>query len=406
MTARAAAPKLLHVCTVPITLKLFLRGQIAYVKGRGFEIAAAASPGPELEEVAERDGIGVYPVPFARKPSPVRDALSLLSLVRLFLRLRPTIVHSSTSKAGPLSMLAACLTRVPIRIYTLRGVMTDRRTGPMKTVLKVLEWLACRCAHRVISVSPSVSEVVVSAGFCPTDKIKVLGHGSSNGVDAENRFNPALVSEARAEELRKKLSVPDGDKIVGFIGRLVAGKGIADLALAWQMIKQTRADVVLFIIGHSEEQAPVPARIMEGFEADPRVVMIDFVRNEDLPVYYRIIDVIAFPTESEGFPNVPLEAAAMEVPVVATHVTGCVDAIADSVTGTLVPPGDADLLANAVLRYLDDSELSRRHGKAARERVLRDFQPEVIWRCLYDEYVQLLHERRMLLPDRNIPSSP
>ncbi len=391
----------MHVCTVPITLKLFMRGQIGYVKSRGFEIAAVASPGPELEEVAERDAIDVYPVPFARKPSPVRDALSLLRLIRLFLTVKPTIVHSSTSKAGPLSMMAAYLTRVPIRIYTLRGVMTDRRTGLMKTVLKVLEWLACQCAHRVFSVSPSVSKVAVSAGFCPADKIKVLGRGSSNGVDADNRFNPALVIEARAKELRKKLSVPNDAKVVGFVGRLVAGKGIADLASAWRIVKHARQDAVLIIIGHSEEQAPVPADIMDGFKADPRVVMTGFVRNEDLPLYYSIIDVIAFPTESEGFPNVPLEAAAMEVPVVATQVTGCVDAILDDVTGTLVPAGDADKLADAVLRYLGDSELSRRHGRAARERVLRDFRPELIWSCLYDEYLRLLHEKGMPRPNPN-----
>ncbi len=120
-------------------------------------------------------------------------------------------------------------------------------------------------------------------------------------MDAENRFNPSLVSEERAKELRKRLSVSDDDKIVGFIGRLVAGKGIADLASAWQIIKRARADAVLLIIGHSEEQAPVPADIMYGFKADPRVVMTIFVRKRDLPVYYRIIDVIAFPTESEAF---------------------------------------------------------------------------------------------------------
>jgi glycosyltransferase involved in cell wall biosynthesis len=400
------APKLIHVCTVPITLKLFMRGQIAYVKSRGFQIAAVASPGPDLAEVAERDGIDVYPVPFARKPSPVRDVLSLLRLARLFLSVKPTIVHSSTSKAGPLSMLAAYLTRVPIRIYTLRGVMTDRRTGPMKNVLKALEWLACRCAHRVLSVSPSVSEVAVSAGFCPAHKIKVLGRGSSNGVDAENRFNPSKVGEARVKELRKKLKVPDGAHVVGFIGRLVSGKGIADLASAWRIIKHERQDAVLLIIGHSEEQAPVPADIMDGFKADPRVVMTDFVRNEDLPIYYGFIDVIAFPTESEGFPNVPLEAAAMEVPVAATQVTGCVDAVLDDVTGTLVPPSNADQLAGAVLRYLGDSELSRRHGRAARERVLRDFRPELIWRCLYEEYLELLYEKGIPLPNRSVPSKP
>ncbi|MBI5251478.1 MAG: glycosyltransferase [Desulfomonile tiedjei] len=383
-------PKLVHVCTVPITLKLFMRGQIDYVKTSGFEIAAVAAPGSELQEVAARDGIEVYAIPFARRPAPFRDALSLLRLFLLFLRVNPTIVHSSTSKAGPLAMVAAFLARVPVRIYTLRGVMTDRRNGPMKAVLGALEWMACHCAHRVISVSPSVSQSVVSSGLCPPHKIKVLARGSSNGVDAENRFNPELVGERRIVELRRNLNLDAATKVVGFIGRLVAGKGIADLASAWQRIRTERKDVVLLIVGHSEEQAPVLPRIMQEFKADPRVIMTDFVKNEELPAYYGLIDVIAFPTESEGFPNVPLEAASMEVPVVATSVTGCVDAIVDGVTGTLVTSGDAERLAQAVLLYLADSKLCSSHGRAARERVLKDFRPEVIWRSLLEEYVQLL----------------
>jgi glycosyltransferase involved in cell wall biosynthesis len=372
-----------------------MAGQIGYVKNRGFEVAAAASPDPELDEVAQRDSIQVYPVPFARRPSPIRDALSLVRLFLLFLREKPTIVHSSTSKAGPLAMAAACLARVPIRIYTLRGVMSDRRTGPMKAVLKALEWMACRFAHRVISVSPSVSEVVVSAGFCPAGKIRVLANGSSNGVDATNRFNPNLVSDASTSELRRRLNLCESEKIVGYIGRLVAGKGIADLASAWQKIRRERQEAVLLLIGHEETQAPVPRHVMKAFKTDPRVIMTDFIKNEDLPVYYSLIDVMAFPTESEGLPNVPLEAAAMEIPVVATRVTGCVDAIVDGVTGTLVPPGDAQSLAEAVLRYLEDRELGSGHGRAARKRVLDDFRPELIWHSLCDEYIHLLREKGM-----------
>lgn len=389
-------PKLLHVCTVPITLKLFMRGQIAYVKNRDFDVSAVSAPGPELEEVAERDNITVYGVPIARGPAPVRDVVSLLRLMWLFLKLRPTIVHSSTSKAGPIAMLAAYLAGVPIRIYTLRGIMTDRRTGFMKTVLTILERTGCYCAHRVISVSASVSKVVVSRGLCRADKIKLLGHGSSNGVDSQARFNPGTVGKERVAELRRSLKISDDSRIVGFIGRLVSGKGIADLASAWKIIRNEQEKAVLLIIGHSEEQAPVPAHIMDEFKSDPRVVMTDFVTNEELPSYYKLIDVIAFPTESEGFPNVPLEAAAMEVPVVATSVTGCVDAVIDGVTGTLVRQGDTAHLADAALRYLRDSELSRIHGCAARERVLRDFQPELIWRSLYEEYILLLLEKGVI----------
>ncbi len=380
------------MCTVPITLKLFMRGQINYVKSHRFSVMAASSPGSELDDVAKRDGIDVFPVPFQREPSPVKDLVSLVLLVRLFMRLKPHIVHSSTSKAGPLAMIAAWLARVPIRIYTLRGVMIDRRNGLMRTILMFLEWLACRCAGQVISVSPSVSEVMITERLCLPGKIKVLANGSSNGVDAELRFNPALMDRTHASEIRDKFHFSDGARVVGFIGRLVSGKGIADLANAWLSIREHCEEAVLLIVGSEEKQAPVDSETMELFRNDPRVRMPGFVKNEDLPLYYDMIDVVVFPTESEGFPNVPLEAAAMEIPVVATKVTGCVDAVVDGLTGTLVEPGNINEMTEAVITYLRDPELCARHGQSARERVLRDFQPQFVWHALFEEYVRLLKQ--------------
>ncbi len=89
----------------------------------------------------------------------------------------------------------------------------------------------------------------------------------------------------------------------------------------------------------------------------------------------------------------------MALPVVATSVPGCVDAVVDGVTGTLVPPDDPKALAEAIARYLDDPELRRRHGQAGRERVLRDFQPEAIWEATYQEYVRLLRAKGLPVPE-------
>jgi len=114
--------------------------------------------------------------------------------------------------------------------------------------------------------------------------------------------------------------------------------------------------------------------------------------------YYAAMDIIALPTHREGLPVVPLEAAAMELPVVATAVTGCVDAVVDGVTGILVPPRDPGALASAIQRLLSDPALRRKMGKAGRERVLREFRPESIWAALYAEYAALLKEKGLPLP--------
>jgi glycosyltransferase involved in cell wall biosynthesis len=135
----------------------------------------------------------------------------------------------------------------------------------------------------------------------------------------------------------------------------------------------------------------VPAAWRDVLDRDPRVHQTG--RVDDVVPYYRLMSLCVFPSYREGFPNVPMEAAAMGLPVVATRVVGCVDAVVDGTTGTLVPPRDAAALATAVGRYLEDPELGRRHGAAGRARVLRDFQQKPIWEALATEYRRLLYSR-------------
>jgi glycosyltransferase involved in cell wall biosynthesis len=103
------------------------------------------------------------------------------------------------------------------------------------------------------------------------------------------------------------------------------------------------------------------------------------------------MSLFVFPTwGSEGFPNALMEASCMELPVIATRVVGCVDAVADGVTGTLVPPRDQSALTEAVRAYLGNATMRREQGVAGRTRVLRDFRQELIWKAVYTEYVRLL----------------
>src|SRR6266536_5886872 len=105
------------------------------------------------------------------------------------------------------------------------------------------------------------------------------------------------------------------------------------------------------------------------------------------------MDVVVLPSHREGMPNVALEAAAMELPIVATDVPGCVDAVQDGFTGTLVPVGDIGALRDALRRYVEDPQLRSSHGAAARRRVLEDFRQEAIWSAIALEYRTLLEER-------------
>jgi len=398
-TRRGCDPvKLVYVTTIPMTLELFLKGQISYLKESGFEVVAVSSPGPALERVAQRDRVSVHAISMSRGISPITDARALYRLCKLFLRLRPSIVHASTGKAGPLAILAATLAGIPARVYSLRGFMIDRgRTGG-RTILRLMEWLTCRCAHRVVAVSRSLADLVVDEGLCRREKIVVFCHGSSNGVDAKGRFNPERLTDSSRKDFRAARRIPEQATVISFVGRLVAGKGIAELARAWEGIRATHDDAYLLIAGTPEEHDPVDVSVLESLREDERVIMIDSVPHAQMPALYNACDLIVLPTYSEGLPNVTLEAAAMAKPVVATRVTGCVDVVEDGITGVLIPPRDSVALEEAITRYLADPPLRMRHGVAAREWVLARFAPEPIWEALRDEYLRLLTEKNLINP--------
>jgi glycosyltransferase involved in cell wall biosynthesis len=386
-------PKLIHVTTVPMTLEFFLRGQIGFMKNKGFEVMAVSSPGTSLDNVAARDEIKVFPVAMNRFVAPYADLVALMRLYRIFKEQKPEIVHSSTGKAGPLGMLAAAMAGVPVRIYTIRGIMLDRASGPMKPVFRFVERLSCALAHRVFAVSDSVAEIITGLGICSPAKIKVPAGGSSNGVDAEGRFNPSAVKASDIADLRRKLNIPNSGEVIGFVGRIVNGKGVVELHAAWLGLRERFPNVYLMMIGPIEPQDPAPAEVIRSIREDPRIILVDYVPNDKMPLYYSLMDFLVLPTYSEGFPNVVLEAAAMEKPTVAARVSGCVDAVVDDVTGLIAEARDSYSLCKAMDYYLVNADIKGRHGAAARRRVLTDYRPETVWQALYVEYERALAKR-------------
>ncbi len=385
MTETQRRPKLVHITTVPQTLS-FLRGQVAAMKSQGYEVAAVSSPGPALEAFGRQEGIPVHPVPMPRRITPLGDLLAVVRLVRLFRRMRPDIVHGHTPKGGLLGMIASWLAGVPVRIYTLHGLPLETATGLKRTLLRWCERVSCGLARRVYAVSESLRRRAVSAGLCRAERIAVLGAGTVNGVDAEQRFTPASVCSYEAARARRALGIPSEVRVVGFVGRVVHDKGVEDLVEAWKELREEFPDLYLLIVGPREPQDPISAEADRVLRSDPRVRLAGEIGS--VKSMYAMMDVVALPTYREGFPQVPLEAAAMERPVVASRVTGCVDAVVDGETGTLVPPREPHALAEALGAYLKDPGLRRRHGTAARARVLRDFRPENLWlltRWAYEE---------------------
>ncbi len=382
-THRASRRQITHVTTVPMSLR-FLRGQAAFLRGRGFDLAAVSSPGPELEPFGEEEHVPVRAVPMSRQISPLADVASLRRLRAALRALRPNLVHAHTPKGGLLGMAAAASLRVPRRIYHIRGLPLMGATGRRRALLLRAERTAARLAHRVLCVSHSLRDIVIAENICPPEKVVVLAGGSGNGVDAAGRFNPDRLPPGTREDTRATHGIPADALVIGFVGRIVGDKGVRELLSAFASLRGRFANAHLLVVGPAEERDALPPDALDHLKTGQRVHWLGAAW--ETPPLYAAMDVVALPSYREGFPNVPLEAAAMGLPCVVTNVPGCVDAVAHDVTGLHVPPRDADALACALAAYVEDAGLRRRHGAAGRERVCRSFRQEVIWQALAEAY--------------------
>lgn len=382
-----AGVRLVHVTTVPDSI-LFLQGQVRLLRERGVRVSLVSSPGPSLGEFAARLGVPAHAVEMPRRITPLADLRALLALRRHLRAERPRVVHAHTPKGGLLGMLGAWLAGVPVRVYHMRGLPLMGAQGMRRRLLWLTERVSCALAHRVICVSHSLRDVALREGLCAPERITVVAGGSGQGVDARGRFDPRRLPPGSREEVRERFGIPGDAVVAGFVGRLVRDKGVVELFEAWRGLRERFPALHLLLVGPFEPQDPVPDEVRRGLEEDPRVHLAGMDWNT--PPLYAAMDLLVLPTYREGFPNVPLEAASMGLPVVATRIPGCVDAVADGRTGTLVPARDAAALAQAIERYVADGALRREHGAAGRARVEAEFRQEVIWEGIFAEYERLL----------------
>lgn len=381
-------PHLCYVITHPLTSR-FLRGQLRHMRARGYQVTLISSPGKELEQLRETEDVDIVCVPMAREISPLRDLGALVQLVWMLWKIRPHIVNVGSPKAGLLALLAAFFARIPVRIYTLRGLRLETTRGLTRRILSITERIASVCAHRVICVSQSLCDEFIRQGLVTPSKAVVLGAGSSNGVNAAE-FEPTPSRRAEARNLREQLGIAPNEPVIGYVGRLTRDKGTADLVEAFQKLTNRIPNAWLILVGEFEAGDALDDATVGCIRTHPRIISVGFAGS--VAPYYHMMNVMAFPSYREGFPNAVLEAQASGIPVVGYRATGVIDAITEGVTGRLIPVGAVTDLADALAEYLNNPDLAANHGIRGRQRVLNEFSNERVWDALAVEYQRLLRE--------------
>lgn len=362
---------------------LNLTGRLRALREAGFHITLISSPGRLLDQMAAREQISAIGVPIRRDIAPLSDLISLLRLWWLLARLKPDIAEFSTPKAGMLGNIASRLAGVPARIYMLRGLKMETSTGLKRRLLLWSERAASACAQVVLCNSESMRAEAARMRLAPAAKLRMLGRGSSNGVDIE-RYSPG------PSDVRCRLKIPQNAPVVGFVGRLTRDKGVPELVEAFDAILKAKPDAYLLLVGWFDAaEDALAAKVRKRIAAHPRIYCTGFV--ESTAPYYRAMDLMVLPTWREGFPNAVLEAAATGLPVITTLCTGSRDSVVPEVTGLLIPPGYPDAISEAVLELLNDPLKRRRMGMAARAWVQKNFVDESVLKLAVSFYRSLLN---------------
>jgi len=387
--------KLIHITTIPETLHAFCKGQARFLKRKGINFIGVSSPGNALIDFSKTEDVDTKSILIYRNIRPIYDLISLFKLYKLIRSIKPEIVHFGTSKAALLGSIASWSTKVPVRIYHVRGSFSEYYSGIIKLILLFFEWLTALLSNQVIFNSES-SKKYCHDSYLPLNKGIVLCNGSSNGLNS-TYFDPNdYNNHNKSKEIRKDI-IKNGELLIGYLGRIAEDKGIEEIYNAFKIIQKT-FKVKIILVGEWGESNKAINNFRRKIINKEAIIITGHVDN---PASYLLaMDIFIYPSHgSEGLPNAVLEASAMELPVVATKVVGCIDAVVDGVTGILVPPRDPIALADAIRTLLNDAELRKRMGKAGRERVIRDFKPEDIWEALYQEYVRLLKEKGIPVPE-------
>lgn len=372
-----SAPTIVLGVTIAGSLRL-MDGFPQHLVEQGWTVHVVASPGPFLDRLEGVQGIHAHALPMRRDPAPAADLMALAAWARLLRRVKPDVVMVGTPKAGLLGLLAARLTGVPTRIYHLRGLRLETATGRLRSILTVLERAAFAASTSALSVSSSLKDRVVELGLVASNKVTVLGRGSSNGVDVD-RFRPSTDPVADAA-LATQLGIEPRTPVVGYVGRIHKDKGLDTLVAASERLHEQSVPHQLLVIGRSELHGDDP---LAPLTRAGRPVIVTGAVDDTAP-YYRLMDVLCLPTLREGFPNVVLEAGASGVPVVTTTATGAVDSVVDGETGLLAEPGDADSHTEALHALLTQPALREQLGRRARDEVRTHFSRATVWAAAGD----------------------
>ncbi|HEU4683071.1 MAG TPA: glycosyltransferase family 4 protein [Nitrospira sp.] len=305
-------------------------------------------PGILDAEARNIPGLMVFQVPsLKREIDPVQDSRALWSLAAVLRRLRPTIVHTHSSKAGILGRAAAYLTGVPIVIHTIHGYgVTPAQHPVLRWLLLALERACSRATTRFFAVSEANRRQGIEWRLFSPDRCAVL----RSGVDLAALRRTPVDKTAK----RRDLGLDPLRPVVGMVAPLKPQKAPIDFVTLAALVRRWNPNVQFVLVGDGELRAAVEAESARlGVGSALRLLGW----RRDVPEIMKCLDVFVLTSRWEGLPRAYLEALACGVPVVGTRVDGAEEVVFDGRNGFLVAPGDVEAMAEKVQLLLAHPEI-------------------------------------------------
>lgn len=378
------APTIVRITTAPISLQMLITGQATFMRDNGFEVHLVSAPGSEWQHVEKGEHIYHHQVPMARQISVLQDVKSLWQLYKLFKKIKPAIVHSHTPKAGLLGMMAATFAGVPVRLHTLAGLPLQTTTGVKRFILTQAEKLTYLFSQEVWINSLQLKNFVITEKMIAPKKAHMILGGSSNGINL-SQFNPAQLLPNRLQTLATTHGFTANDFIFLAVGRAVKDKGIPELLTAFEKVHQQFPHTKLCVLGPLEQHLdPLSASSMALLQNHPAITHINW--SNEVAYYMQLSQCLIHASHREGFPNVLLQAGAMNVPIICSDISGNTDIVTNTEEGFVFPVKNAEFLQSLMVTTVTQRQLALSKAATLREKVIHQFERGKFHTAIFERY--------------------
>jgi glycosyltransferase involved in cell wall biosynthesis len=294
---------------------------------------------------------------------------NIRELRRLIKTNKINIIHSQGGRADFYARMNGRPLRPKIKVVSTIATPVEGYDVNLfrKAIYCFFDRLSERFVDRFLVVSEALRKTMIDGHKITPDKvIRVY-----NGIEL-NEYRPNNSGQS-SRQIRNQYGIETTEVLIGAIGRLVWQKGFEYLIKSLPEIAKRHAAIKVIFVGDGPYKESLQM-LCRQLGVEDKTIFTGY--RSDMKEILSAIDIKAIPSLAEGFPMVTLEAMAMEKPIVATSIDGIAEQITDGVEGILVPPKDPVALALAINRIIENKELARSLGSAARKRVEREFTVE------------------------------